>query len=145
MATTPTAPLQGGHDPEAPVTPKRGGAMNLRHHDDQGEASVTTGHMPADAPRPIEVPPPPDAPPPFDAPPFTPAGSEPATATETPPTIPVRPRRRTATAFTARRTGPMTGGADDLARMTSRASGLITSHITPALPPSTVETASNLR
>jgi hypothetical protein len=61
--------------------------MNLHRHDDQGEASVPTEQAPVDGP------------PPLDAPLFPSAGPDVATATETPPATPFRPRRRTRTAW----------------------------------------------
>jgi hypothetical protein len=61
--------------------------MNLHRHDDRGEASVPTEQVPVDAP------------PPLDAPPLPAAGPDIATATETPPATPFRPRRRTRTAL----------------------------------------------
>jgi hypothetical protein len=61
--------------------------MNLHRHDDRGEASVPTAQVPVDAPAPL------------DAPPVPAAGPEIATASETPPATPFRPRRRTRTAL----------------------------------------------
>jgi hypothetical protein len=67
--------------------------VTLHRHDDRGEASSPTPLVPADAP-PLR-----DPPPLLDASPLPAAGPEVATATDTPPASPFRPRRWTRTAW----------------------------------------------